>query len=399
VPEQQRDGIQSAIRNENMVDCPVPFHYATSMDWLYENALLSGSCLWHSKDDEPWLVSFDFAEVDGRLECVGMRLRSFIESEAEDEFGPHRAYLSGEISTDDLFPKPQPLPKVDMLDPQSRAAYLKAVEEQEITPPHPALEDSDATAAILGDPTRRWAPQSSPRPLRTATLRELPLGSLLADVRKQAAAAWRSGIMAPRAAAHPVGIELSEEMQDFAGAPFEERQTTSAEREVLEQRTWELLQKVKRNGGWDDELIRERDELGRLFAELEEREGPRPELKQAPHPTIPAVQIDAAEFLRLTQQAAGSFNAPGQKAGRPAKYSPAQLELVARTYRQAFADGSPSPTRDVAEKLGLSRSQAAKLVMRCRDPRVGLLGPTKARQAGGLEPPPTGDREAGEGAP
>jgi len=68
------------------------------------------------------------------------------------------------------------------------------------------------------------------------------------------------------------------------------------------------------------------------------------------------------------------------------KYSPAQLKLAAQTYREAYAEGSPSPTKDVAERLGLTRSQAAKLVMRCRDPQFGLLGPTEKRRAGGVRP-------------
>ena len=47
------------------------------MDWLRQRALLSGSCLWRDEGDEPWVVAFDFAEVNDRLECVGMRMRSF----------------------------------------------------------------------------------------------------------------------------------------------------------------------------------------------------------------------------------------------------------------------------------------------------------------------------------
>jgi hypothetical protein len=366
------------------------------MDWLHENALISGSCLWRGADDEPWLVTFDFAEVEGRLDCVGMRMRSFIELLQEDEFGPYRAYASGEVGADDLLPQLPSLPELDLLDPQSRAGYLKAVDEQEIKPPHPASQDADALAAILADRERAWAPQSSPRPLRTTTLRDLPLGTLLTRVRKEIAASWRSGVMAPRTAAQPVEIEPGEEMAEMPGVPLEAREQVSADREALEQRTWELLKSVKRSGGYDDELIRERDELSQRFTELEEREGPRPELRRAPHPTIPSVRIDAAEFRRLTQQAASSFVAPGQKAGRPTKYSPAQLELIAKTYREAFASGSPSPTKDVADKLGLSRSQAAKLVMRCRDPRVGLLGPTKAREAGGVKFAPSSDPDLEE---
>lgn len=382
-----------------MFDCAVPLRYDSSMDWLHENALVSGSCLWRSKDGEPWLVTFDFAEVEGRLECVGMQIRSYIEVEDEDEFGPYRAYLSGEVTGDDLVPKPAPLPELHMLDQQSKRDFVKAVGELEIKPRHPASQDADAVGAILGDHERRWVPKSSPRPLRTATLRELPMGDLLARVRRQIAATWRSGVMAPRTTAYPVEIEPSDGLGDLPGMPLEDREQVSAERAELEQRTWQVLQAVKRSGGWDDELIRERDELSRLFSELEEREGARPELRRAPYPTITSVRIDAAEFTRLTQQAAGSFSAPGHKAGRPANYSPAELEMVARIYREAFASGSASPTKDVSERTGLSRSQAAKLVMRCRDPRVGLLGPTKARQAGGLERPPSGDPEPREDQP
>jgi hypothetical protein len=366
------------------------------MDWLRENALVRGSCLWRSTDGEPWIVSFDFAEVGGRLECVGMQMRSYIEVEQHDEFGPYRACLSGEVSIEDLLPMPQPLAELDLRDPQSRADYLRALGEPGTTPLFAALKDPDCVAAILDDPERRWAPETSPRPLRTSTMRELPLGALLVHVRRQIAAIWRSGVMAPRTAAPLAEPEYPEDAQDSPSAPLANHQTPGTERERLDRRTWELLQSVKRNCGWDDELIRERDELSRMFAEFDAMNS-GPDTIRVPHPTLSSVPIDAAEFRRLTQQAAGSFHVPGQKAGRPAKYSPAQLEVVAKTYREAFAGGSPSPTKDVADKLGLSRSQAAKLVMRCRDPRVALLGPTKPRQAGGLAPSPSGQSTPGEG--
>jgi len=159
-----------------------------------------------------------------------------------------------------------------------------------------------------------------------------------------------------------------------------------------------VLPAVKRRGGWDDDLMKQRDELGELFSELERLEGPRPTLRRAPPPSFPRALIGAEEFKRLTQQAAGSFSTPGQKVGRPAKFSPAMLEVVARAYREAYASGSSSPTKDVGEKLGLTRSQAAKLVMRCRDPQVGLLGPTRPREAGGIESPST-DEPTGEESP
>lgn len=395
----ESDKYSCVMTPKNILDGAVPLHYASSMDWLHENSLVSGSCVWRADDGEPWLVTFDFAEVDGRLECVGMRMRSFVEVEQEDEFGSYRAVWPGEVSGNDLIPKPSPKPKMNMLDPESVDAFMKAVEEEEVPPKHPAWQDSDAAGAILGDAGQPWAPEISPRPLRTATLRQLPLAALQAHVRREMSRAWQTGIVAPRTAAHRVDVYPFDEMKDMAGPPLEDREKLSPEREDLEQRTWELLQTVKRSGGWDDDLIRERDELGELFADLEQREGPRPELRRAPHPTYPSVQIDASEFRRLTQQAAGSFNAPGQKTGRPAKYSPAQLELVAKAYREAFTSGSSSPTKDVGKKLHLTRSQAAKLVMRCREPRIGLLAPTKPRQAGGIQHQPSADPDAGVETP
>ena len=362
------------------------------MDWLHENALLRDSCIWRSKDGEPWIVTFDFAEVEGRLECVGMQVRSFIEVDQKDEFGSYPASWPGEVSGDDLI-HILDLPKMNMLDPESVDAYMKAVEEEVVPPKHPAWQDSDAAAAILNDEERRWAPRVSPRPLRTSTLRELPLGDMLARIRRQLAATWRSGILKPRTASHPVEIELPEELRG-PGEPLEDREQLSPDREELEKRTWELLQTVKRSGGWDDALIRERDELGRRFTDLEAREGPRPELRRGPCPTVHSVQIDAAEFTRLTQQAAGSFSAPGHKAGRPPKYSPAELELVAKAYHEAYTSGSPSPTKDVAEKLGLRRNLAAKLVMKCR--RAGLLAQTEPRKARGADLQPNHDEGSTE---
>jgi len=351
-----------------------------AVEWLNEQAVVSASRIWEDKDGEPWLLSFDFAEVDGRLECVGMTMRSYIHREAEDQIGPYRAYLSGKVSRDDLLPPRPNLPELDMTDPQSRAAYVKAAEEMEVPPEHPVINDPDAVDALLRGPGQ-WTPTRSPRPLRTATLRGLPLGDALARVRREVAAEWRSGAVAPRAAARQVEVELPEELQDFAGQSAE-HETVSREREELERRTWEMLSAVRRNGGWDDDLIRQRDELSRLFAELDAR-SPRPEPRRRSKTTMPSVEIDAAEFVRLTQQAAGSFSPPGHKAGRPPNYSPAQLELVAKTYREAYESGSPSPTKDVSAKLGMTRARAAKLVMRCRDPRVGLLARTEQRKAGG----------------
>lgn len=92
--------------------------------------------------------------------------------------------------------------------------------------------------------------------------------------------------------------------------------------------------------------------------------------------------------LRAGMEAAAELVAPqdGTKGGRHAKYTREDLERVATVYSAAYAQGSPAPTRAVAEALGTSRTQAAKLVARCRDPKVGLLAPTDKRKAGGILP-------------
>jgi hypothetical protein len=354
------------------------------VEWLSEQAVVSASCIWEAQDGEPWLLSFDFAEVDGRLECVGLQMRSYLKRERSDQFGPYASYLSGQVGREDLIPKRPQMPELDMTDADSRAAYVKASEDMEVPPVHPVMGDPDAVVALLRGPIQEWSPRRSPRPLRTATLRGLPLGDVLARVRREIAAEWRSGAVAPKAAVELVDVDP--ELLSHIDPTANEHVAVDREREELERRTWEVLSAVKRNGGWDDDLIRQRDELSRLFAELDQR-SPRVEPRRPPRPIAPPVKIDATEFVRLTQQAAGSFHSPGQKAGRPLTYSPAQLELVAKTYREAFESGSPQPTKDVAVKLGLTRARAAKLVMRCRQPEVGLLGPTEHRKAGGTRFP------------
>jgi hypothetical protein len=100
------------------------------------------------------------------------------------------------------------------------------------------------------------------------------------------------------------------------------------------------------------------------------------------------VDPDDARILALIdERMAALMNPPEHKVGRHARYTRADLEDVAMHYRRAFARGSSSPTKDVATELGLSRDTVAKLVMRCRDPKIGLLGPTEKRKPGGVVSP------------
>ncbi len=60
--------------------------------------------------------------------------------------------------------------------------------------------------------------------------------------------------------------------------------------------------------------------------------------------------------------------------------TPARLRDVATTYNAAVAEGRRDPTVAVAEKMHVSRSQAAKLVMQCRRTQPPLLEPAQRKR-------------------
>ena len=82
---------------------------------------------------------------------------------------------------------------------------------------------------------------------------------------------------------------------------------------------------------------------------------------------------------------AARLDPPDQKGGRRPKHTMAELEAVAAIYSDA-CDWTTAPTKEVAMVLEVKVNVAAKLVMKCR--RVGLLGPTERRKAGGAKRPP-----------
>ena len=57
----------------------------------------------------------------------------------------------------------------------------------------------------------------------------------------------------------------------------------------------------------------------------------------------------------------------------------AELQQAGRTYAEAYRAGR-SPTKAVAEKLGISYAAATKRVASCR--KVGILGPAEQGKAG-----------------
>jgi hypothetical protein len=71
-----------------------------------------------------------------------------------------------------------------------------------------------------------------------------------------------------------------------------------------------------------------------------------------------------------------------KKQGRPPKYD---LNEVSRVYREAY-DKNKKPTRAVAAHFGISESNAANQVARCRDPEIGLLPPTTRGRQRAVEP-------------
>jgi len=217
-------------------------------------------------------VVFDLATINGRTECVGVSLRSYLGTKG-GEAGRDLLWLPGPFTDDDLDE-----PLSEELGGYSTLRF--ALEQHEPA----ALNPNVAAYRALG----------APEPLRAKMVRQLAFGDLLARAKR--AMAW----------------EL-----DFAAKAL--RAAT-------------------------EHLPQYREDL----------------LSEAEH-----VAADATE-LRVERHTAG----------RRRKYGPADLERVAELYRSALAAGSETPTKDVAEALDIPRSSAAKLIMRCRQPAVGLLGPT-----------------------
>lgn len=91
---------------------------------------------------------------------------------------------------------------------------------------------------------------------------------------------------------------------------------------------------------------------------------------------------DDGPFSKMIDGLIDAADTP-RKVGRP-PLPMAQLEEVARVYREAFAAMPPRPPRlAVAEHFTVGPSTAATWVSKCR--AKGLLGPTTRGRAGGLE--------------
>ncbi len=135
------------------------------------------SCLWRDVEGKPWLLSFELAEIAGRLECIGFNMRSFIShvvdpEERPEPYEPYPSFWSGEevIEDPDFF---------SMMDSirSLRVARLRGGSDR--------IRRHDPDAVEAG--AQNEPDMLKPRPLRAATLRELPLARVLAHLRQQMA--------------------------------------------------------------------------------------------------------------------------------------------------------------------------------------------------------------------
>jgi len=265
------------------------------MDAFRPNEVISLRCVWYDGQDQPWLVAFEFAELNGRAECVGMSIRSYLALPVPDEDEPvygGTAWVPGSTSAD----------SVDEED------WSIADGEEQVRRRQSVREEIGANEL------------SVPRTMRAVTLRELKFAEVLESTLRREVGFRRAMVDAIRG--------------DFYDKAFGHG----------------------------------------------------------------AFEPMAAQW----EKEAAALDQPRTPSGRRRRYQRKDLERVAAVYRAAYAAGSRSPTKDVSETLGISRSTAAKLVMRCRDPRENLLSPTLKSKAGGTRPPQAADprpsRESGQDA-
>jgi hypothetical protein len=152
------------------------------------------SILWKSENAGPWLVTFDFAEIAGRVECVGVSVRSYIHDRAEGPEGVYPAYWDGEPVGYQWF--------VDHLGSER----------------HP-LEELDRDAL---DAEAAADPGMVPRVLRAATMRELPFGDVLRRVLDKVTREYLDEMMPPDTVLE-AGDEGIREWQDECAGAFRQR--------------------------------------------------------------------------------------------------------------------------------------------------------------------------------
>jgi hypothetical protein len=138
------------------------------------------------------------------------------------------------------------------------------------------------------------------------------------------------------------------------------------------------LQKLR----FHEELVRARRETARR---RRDDAASWPKMADRPGSKVQVNAIAAKVLAAADNAEAVQLDTPGPKGGRRARYTRADLDRAAAVYRHAYNVSGEPPSLAVSEKLGVSRGQARKLVMRCR--HDGLLPETRERSAGWTEPP------------
>ena len=131
--------------------------------------------VWQDMHDMPWLVVAAFAEIDGRMQCVGLELRSYVAHRESVEVDQgdwptqeklsYKAYWTG-----------GPVSEADPSDDIELSSRLARIE-----PAWQALASHDLLAVEAGAQGVEGSQQ--PHLLRTETLRDLPLGRVLQELR------------------------------------------------------------------------------------------------------------------------------------------------------------------------------------------------------------------------
>ena len=151
------------------------YYFMHVMDSFRPHEIRRVAKVWQDVHHQQWLVVADFAEIAGRIECVGVQLRSYIRHQealrAEQSDWPIE-----EVLTYDGYWAGGPvtaLPGTGSVDENWRVARL----ERDLH----GLATHDLLAAEANAHLAEGLDQ--PRPLRTETLRDLRLGDVLKELR------------------------------------------------------------------------------------------------------------------------------------------------------------------------------------------------------------------------
>jgi len=140
----------------------------TSERWM-PNEILTVSSVWKAPDGSLWYVTFSLADVNGRLECVGMSLRSYV-----------RRIVLGDDGLQHELHAEEPM------------GYFELTEELDVAGVHgPARHD---VMDQIGP--RRFGEKAflTPSSLKAVVLRAFPFFSVLSHARRDEAETQRSSL-------------------------------------------------------------------------------------------------------------------------------------------------------------------------------------------------------------